>query len=193
MAFALFIQRYISKAEVEFKLNDDSLSIRWLKQFIFHKRSDMEISLNDIESYKYQDDPNFDLFKLTLKDGTELKFWHFTLTRGDDFKKLIFDFPSKVSRHNKKIERKSEKTDKNKKPEKAETIIKNEKTIFESTYAPLFAGFAILLLVAVPLILFTKPTGKSSNPFMGLAAMFGGLFFLIQYFKHRKKNKTEQL
>jgi hypothetical protein len=193
MAFALFIQRYISRAEVQIKLSDDTLAIRWLKQFIFHKRSDMEISLTDIESYKYQEDTNFDLFKLTLKDGTELKFWHFTFTRGDDFEKLIFDFPSKVSRHNKKIERKSDKTDTSKMPEKAETIIKKEKTIFENAYAPFLAGFAILLLITVPLVLFMKPTGKSSNPFIGLAGMFGGLLFLIQYFKYRKKNKTEQL
>jgi hypothetical protein len=185
MALAVFIQRYISRAIVEIKLADNSISIKWLRQFLFHKRPDMEILFSDIESYKYQEDTHFDLFKLTLKDGKELKFWHFTLTRGDDFDKLVFDFPAKVSRYNSKVERRPLRyeTSKNKGIEK-------EKTIFEGSSAPILAGFAILLLVAVPLILFISPTDKISNPFIGLASMSGGLFFLIQYFKHRKKNKT---
>jgi hypothetical protein len=186
MALALFIQRYISRAIVEIKLTDNSVSIKWLRQFLFHKRPDMEILLSDIESYKYQEDTNFDLFKLTMKDGTELKFWHFTLTRGDDFDNLVFDFPAKVSRYNSNVERRPliYATSKNKRIEK-------EKTIFEGSNAPVLAGFAILLLIAVPLILFISSSDKLSNPFIGLASMSGGLFFLIQYFKHRKKNKTD--
>jgi len=187
MAFALFIQRYISKAQVEITLGDDNLSIRWVSQFIFHRRPDMEFSLNDIESYKYQEDRNFDLFKLTLKDGTELKFWHSTFIMKDDFEKLVFDFPSKVEKHNKIIQRQSGRTDTEKKPQKAETIIKKEKTIFENELAPFVAGFAILVVIAVPLVLFLKPTGEISNPFVGLASMAGAFFFVVQYFKYRKK------
>ena len=187
MAFALFVQRYISRAEVEVTLTDNDVSIVWLKQFLFHRRPNREIPLSDIDSYKYQQDTNFDLFKLTLKDGTEIKLWHFTFTRGDDFKKLVFDFPSIVESYNKKISRKQVTTETNN-PKK----IEKEKTIFEESYSPLLAGLAILLLLAVPLIFFFKPIDKISNPLMGLAAMFGGLFFLTQYFKHRKNKKVEK-
>jgi hypothetical protein len=187
MAFALFVQRYISRAEVEVTLTDNDVSIVWLKQFLFHRRPNIEIRLSDIDSYKYQQDTNFDVFKLTLKNGTDLKLWHFTFTRGDDFEKLVFDFPAKVERHNKKVERKPTTTE-----TQRPTKINREKTIFEAAYSPLLAGFAILLLVAVPLIFFFKPIDKISNPFMGLAAMTGGLFFLTQYFKYRKNNKKEK-
>lgn len=186
MAFALFVQRFISRAEVEVKLTDSNISINWQKQFLFHRRPNMEIPLSDIESYKYQEDTNFDLFKLTLKDGTEIKLWHFTFTRGDDFEKLAFDFPSKVERHNRNVARKTIAT-------KTETLakIKREKTIFEEAYAPLLAGFAILLLVAVPFIIFFSPDKKVSSPYMGLAAIAGGLFFLTQYFKYRREKKNK--
>lgn len=187
LALSLFVQRFISRAEVEVKLTDSDVCILWHKQFLFHRRPNMEISLSDIESYKYQQDTNFDLFKLTLKNGTEIKLWHFTFTRGDDFEKLVFDFPSKVERHNKKVERKAITT----KPEKPAKI-KREKTIFEEAYAPLLAVLAILLLVAVPFIIFFNPDKKISNPYMGLAAMAGGLFFLTQYIKHRREKKNEE-
>jgi predicted ATP-dependent protease len=186
MAFALFVKRFVSRAEVEFKLTDNDISIIWHKQFLFHKRPNLEILLGDIESYKYQEDRNFDLFKLTLKDGTQIKLWHFTFTRGDDFERLVFDFPSKVERYNKKAEKRAIAT----RTEKPAKILR-EKTIFEEAYAPLLAGFAILLLIAVPYLIFFNPDKKVSNPYMGLAAMAGGLFFLIQYFKYRKEKNEK--
>ena len=73
MIFALYIQRFISRAEVEVSLTNNNISIKWVKQFIFHNRADREIPFHEIESYKYQEDRNFDLFKLTLKDGVEIK------------------------------------------------------------------------------------------------------------------------
>jgi len=93
LLLAFFLQRFASTALVEVTLTKSDISIRWLSQYIFHKYPDRTISLNDIETYKYQSDNNFDLFKLTMKDGSEIKLWHSALTFKDDFDKLVIDFP----------------------------------------------------------------------------------------------------
>ena len=182
LIFALYIQRFISRAEVEVGLTDNNISIKWVKQFIFHNREDREISLHEIESYKYQEDRNFDLFKLTLKDGSEIKLWHFTFTNGDDFGKLVADFPKITNQKNKK-------TNKKNKVEEPDTthIIKREKTIFESAVAPFIAGFAIIVIIILILTLFDSRSGKFSNNVGRVAAISGAVFFIFKYFEYRKK------
>ncbi len=148
------------------------------------------ISFNDIKSYKYQEDTNFDLFKLTLKNGTVLKFWHFNLTRRDEFSKLVTDFPSIVTKHNKLFAKKSTLSTGNEQAGNVQTVIENEKTIFESNNAPFLAGLALVMLITVSFILFNRPTGKIRNPFIGLAAISGAIFFLVQYSRARRKVKN---
>jgi hypothetical protein len=103
--FQLFLS--YSTALVEITLTKNDVSIRWLSQYIFHHYPDRTILFSDIESYKYQPDNNFDLFKLTMKDGSEIKLWHFALTFKDDFDKLTMDFPQLVNSFNKRVKQKA--------------------------------------------------------------------------------------
>jgi hypothetical protein len=187
MALAFFLQRFTSLGIVIVYLSDREISINWLKQYIFHKETNRQIPLSDIESYKYQPDQNFDLFKLTLKDGSEIRLWHFTFTSGDDFDKLVAAFSQVVIKYNRQKDIQSD----TKKSEQSEFGIKKAKTIFESQSAPFLAAFAVLMIVAVPLILYFKPSDTSENRFVLLAPMAGAIFFLIQFYKYRKSNKSE--
>lgn len=186
MVLAFFLQRFISLGIVIVNLTDKEISINWIKQYIFHNRPNRQIPLSDIDSYKYQPDQNFDLFKLTLKDGSEIRLWHFTFTSGDDFHKLAENFSQIVVKSNKerKKEFKSEELD------QAGVEIKREKTIFESEFAPFLAAFAILMIIAVPLILYFKPAETSKNSFALLAPMAGAIFFLIQFYKYRRNRDS---
>ena len=188
MVAAFFLQRFTSLGIVIVNLTDKEISINWIKQYIFHNRPNREIPLSDIESYKYQPDQNFDLFKLTLKDGSEIRLWHFTFTSGDDFHKLAMDFSQIVIKHNK------ERTKKSKTEELGQSGvgIKRANTIFESEFAPFLAAFAILIIVAVPLILYFRSADTSKNPFALLAPMAGAIFFLIQFYKYRRTRNNEQ-
>jgi hypothetical protein len=187
MALAFFLQRYTSLAIVTVNLTDKEISFNWVKQYIFHNQPNRQIPLNEIESYKYQPDQNFDLFKLTMKDGSEIRLWHFTFTSGDDFDKLAMDFSQTVVKHNKQQKRQLKKT----KFDQSEVGIKRAKIIFELASAPFIAAFAILLIIAVPLILYFKPADTSKNPFILLAPMAGAIFFLIQFYKYRRKRNVE--
>ena len=187
MALAFFLQRYTSLGIVTVNLTDKEISFNWTKQYIFHNRPNRQIPLSDIESYKYQPDQNFYLFKLSLKDGSDIRLWHFTFTSGDDFDKLAMDFSQTVAKHNKPQKREFKRNE----FDQSEVGIKRAKTVFELESAPFIAAFAIILIVAVPLILYFKPTDTSKNAFMLLAPMAGAIYFLIQFYKYRRKRNIK--
>ena len=70
----LYLQRFISTAKIEIALTQDYLTIKWLKQYLFHKEPDRKIFFDEIKSYKYEEDQNFDLFQIILVNDTELNF-----------------------------------------------------------------------------------------------------------------------
>lgn len=189
LLLAFFLQRFTSTALVEVTLTKNEISIRWLTQYIFHKYKDRTILLSQIETYKYQPDNNFDLFKLTMKDGSEIKLWHFVLTSKDDFNKLTTDFPQLVNSFNKKVSNNGHSHANAPQTSKDPQTIKRAATIYESDGAVFIAAFAVILIFAVPLILYFNPGDKQINPFVLLAPMAGAMFFLSQFYRYRKKNK----
>lgn len=191
LLLSFFLQRFTSTALVEITLTNNDISIRWLSQYIFHKYPDRTISLSEIETYEYQPDNNFDLLKLSMKDGTEIKLWHFALTFKDDFDKLVIDFPQLVSSFNKRVTQKALSQSYIPYIVKEPQTIKRAATIYEGDGAIFIAIFAVILIIAVPLILCFNPGGRQSNPFVLLAPMAGAVFFLTQFYKHRKKNNAK--
>jgi hypothetical protein len=191
LLIAFFLQRFTSTALVEVSLTKNDISIRWLSQYIFHHNPDKTITFSDIESYKYQPDNNFDLFRLTLKDGSEIKLWHFALTFKDDFDKLVRDFPQLVNSYNKRVTQKAHSHTDFSHSENEPLTIKRAGTIYEGGGAIFIAIFAVIVVIAVPLILYFNPDDRQNNPFVLLAPMAGAFFFLTQFYRYRKKNKTK--
>lgn len=186
VALIFYVQRFISKAKVIINLTKEIVSIDWKQQFIFHKRPNRTIQWDEIKSYKYQEDRNFDLFRITLLDGTELNFWHSTFTK-DDFDILVYSFPEYVKKHNNK---------KNESQSNGANIyhaqkIEREKTIFENAASPFFVFLAIFFIVAISAIMILKKD-KSDNPFLGLAALSGAIFYLAKYLQYRKKEADKK-
>ncbi|HEV8271408.1 MAG TPA: hypothetical protein VGQ04_08890 [Chitinophagaceae bacterium] len=182
LAAGFYLQRFISRAEIEVTLFKEFIAIKYLKQYIFHKDPDRKIFFNEIKSYKYQEDRNFDLFRLTLADGTEIDFWHFTFTK-DDFEGLVSTFPNYINHHNKFIE-----TAPSTKQLKHSTKIEREKTIYERASSPFIVIMAIISIVLISILMIFKKDSVT-NPFMGLSAITGALFYVTAYFKYRKKKK----
>lgn len=191
LLLAFFLQRFTSTALVEVTLTKKDISIRWLSQYIFHHYPDKTILFSDIESYKYQPDKNFDLFKLTLKDGSEIKLWHFALTFKDDFDKLVMDFPQLVTSFNKRVTQKAHSHTDISHAENKPLTIKRAATIYEGDGAIFIAIFAVIVVIAVPLILYFNPSDRQKNPFVLLAPMGGAVFFLTQFYRYRKRNKAK--
>lgn len=191
LLLAFFLQRFTSTALVEVTLTKNDVSICWLSQYIFHHYPDKKILFSDIESYKYQPDNNFDLFKLTLKDGSEIKLWHFALTFNDDFDKLIMDFPKLVNNFNKRVSQKAQSQADITYTDNEPQTIKRAATTFEGDGAVFIAIFAFIVIIAIPLILYFNPGDRQKNSFVLLAPMAGAIFFLTQFYRNRKNNKAK--
>jgi len=182
---SFYFQQFTSRGEVQISISNTSIQIKYLKQPLLSNKVDQNILFNNIESYKYQPDKNFDLFKLTLKDKTELYFYHYSSFVEDDFQKLVLDFPKLAAEYNNHKENISHA---NATKENNEEIgIKREKTLFEGTTGLLLAGLAIIFIIMFIYLMATKQLKGSSGGFGLLASTSGAIFFLGQYFKYRNK------
>lgn len=181
------LQQFISKGEVIVNLTDNYISINWVKQYIFHRRPDKQIHFSEIESYKIQPDRNFDLFKLTLKNGEEIRLWksHVILTPNDDFDKLVSEFPTAINQFNQ--QKQIQTIELNHEAPKKKQEVKEEKNIYQSQAAPVFAILAVLMIALAITIVVVNPTGKTRNPFLLFSPLAGAIFFLTQFFRYRNK------
>ena len=188
LGFALasfYFQRFTSRGEVQISITKTNIEIKYLKQPILSNKPDRVISLTDIESYKYQPDKNFDLFKLTLKDQTELYFYHYSSFTGDDFAKLVIDFPKLAATYNRHKEKIT--FDKTTKEHHKQTGVIREKTIFEGKTGLFLAGIAIFFITIFIYLMATNQVKASSGGVGLVASISGATFFLGQYFKYRNK------
>ena len=183
ISLGFYLQKFISQAVIDVELTKETISVKYLRQYIFRKYPDRIIPFDQIKSYKYQEDRNFDLFRITLFDNTDIDFWHFTFTK-DDFKNIVSIFPRFVEQHNKHIHSsKRSESSKN-----SFQKIERQKTIYENATSPFLLILAFIAVVAISLVLILKK-GEIGNSFIGLSAILGALFYIVAYFKYRKKNK----
>lgn len=174
---AFYATRFTARALTEWTITENKIQCRWLDQFIFHSKPDLNIDWNDIQEYKYQPDQNFDLFKMKLTDGTVIKLWHNTSTTDDDFRRFVDAFERKVQANNQKDRGTS-------------TQIKRSKIIYETKIGLALAFFAGLCLVAIPILIAVFPNKFKIN-WAGLGLAYaGGLFFIFQVLAHRKKQSS---
>lgn len=178
-----YLQRFTSRGELEISFMEGMVSIKWLKQFIFHNAPDKKILLNEIESYKYQPDRNFDLFKLTLKDGTEIIIWHSNFFSKDDFKNLVSDFPKIIDQN---------KHDRNIPESNSIQNIKKEKTIYETQNGIILAIFAAACIIIFTYMILANKLRHTYDFFPILGAISGSAYFLSQVIKYRKQKRKNK-
>jgi hypothetical protein len=174
---AFYATRFTARALTEWTITENEIQLRWLGQFIFHNKPDLNFSWSDIQEYKFQPDRNFDLFKLKLTDGRTIKLWHNTSTTNDDFQKFVSSFEGRVQTYNTK-------------DSDASNDIKRSKTIYETKLGLALAIFAGLCLVAIPILIAVLPN-KSKINWAGFGLAYaGGLFFIFQVLAYRKKKSS---
>lgn len=186
---SFYLQRFTSRGELEISITDTSIILKYLKQSFLSNKPDRIISFNDIDSYKYQPDRNFDMFKLTLRDEVEIRIWHYTGLSSDDFEKLVTDFPEIVANHNERAENISSNSTQTGAATSKPFEIKREKALFEGRAGFVLAVLAMIFIVAFIYLLVTKKITSASAGFGLLASISGAVFFLMQFFQYRKKQQ----
>jgi hypothetical protein len=87
IAYSLW-QRFVT-ARTEWTIDNNGIHIAWIKQFAFHHKDDITLEWSEIESIKRGFDPNYYNLIIKLLSGRKIKFYHDTLTTGDDFNQFI--------------------------------------------------------------------------------------------------------
>jgi hypothetical protein len=101
------------------------------------------------------------------------------------------DFPQLVNSFNKRATQKAHSHTDISQAENEPLTIKRAATIYEGGGAIFIAIFAVVVIIAVPLILYFNPNDRQKNPFVLLAPMAGAIFFLTQFYRYRKNNKDK--
>lgn len=98
-----YVPQYTATAHTIWTITQSSIHVKWTKPALFHRpKPDVLVMWEEIQAYQLGGDKVFDRFKLVLKDGTVLKYWHNNLITADDFDKFISNFIERVEEHNKK-------------------------------------------------------------------------------------------
>jgi hypothetical protein len=101
LIFSILIIRAGGIALTEWVLTEKEIQIKWLTQFMFHRRADLKIRWDEIKGYQIRSERSFDLLKIVLTNGKVVRLWHDNLVKGDDFEKLLSRFLEQVEQHNK--------------------------------------------------------------------------------------------
>jgi len=185
---SIFFTRLISFAKVEITLVDDTISIKWLERFLFNKKSNVTLSFNEMAAYVVRNDQNWDWIKIEMTNGSIYKIYHSTfLTKDEDYSEFISAFVSSVENYNNAIYKSAVNSNLTEKPK----AIKRAKSIYEGVQGLVLAGFAILVIIGLPILLFVVPSTKEPNYFLFAVGYFGAVYYLIQVYTIRKKNKTD--
>lgn len=175
---AFYLPRYTATADIEILIDNDGIKRKWLRHFILHSNEDNEYKWTEIADYVFQPDRQFDQFKLHLKDGTMFKFYHNNdHDNKDDFRKFLSHFIERVEQIN------TVDSDK-------QNDIKLGKTIYETFWGLILALLAAIMIIGVPILLFTFPTKKTPNYAMLGVAYIGAIYFVVQVYIHRKRRKA---
>ena len=183
----IYMIRLTSFAKVEVTLDDNSVSIKWLEQFLFRNKQNITIPFSEIVSYVDQSDPHWDWLKMELPGGTVYRLWHSNVMTKDDYSKFVSDFVSSIKRHNKAI--KKILVEEGLEPKT--NIIRRSKSIYETTVGLLLAGFAIVIIIGLPILLLSIPPKGPTNYFVFGAGYFGAIYFVVQVYLQRRRNRED--
>jgi len=182
---SIYLIRLTSFAKVEITLVDDTISIKWIEKFLFYNKPDVTHSFNEIAAYIVQNDQNWDWLKIEMTDGSIYKIYHSTFLTKDGYSEFISAFVSSVENYNNAISKSYVNDNLTVKPK----AIKRAKSIYEGVQGLVLAGFAILVIIGLPILLFVVPSTKEPNYFLFGVGYFGAVYYLIQVYTHRKGNK----
>lgn len=101
LSLSILITRFAGNAMTEWTITKNDIQLKWVEQFIFHKRPDLTIKWDEIKGYQVNRmGRTFDLFKLVLFNGRVIKLWHGNFITKDDFERFLVYFEEKVQAHN---------------------------------------------------------------------------------------------
>jgi len=174
-SLVIYLIRSTAIVKMEISLSDQRLRIKWLNQYLFHKIDDYDILFSDIKEYVFENDQNYDVFKLTLKDNSKIKihqsiFYYngeFDLFKKDFNEKIIiFNLSNGLNNHS----------------------IQEGKTFYETKAAIVVYYVLIAVLIAIPIvIIILQLNWRKPSLLASLGTLyFSSFYFLLLVNQHQK-------
>jgi len=117
--FIAFMVWLIACAKIEATFDDDTVSIKWVRQFLFNKNQDLIIPFNEIATYATPySGPNWDCLKINMTNGDYHEFCQMWIS--NNFSNFVKAFVSAVDNYNKKIRESAKKSGLRDKPKTIE-------------------------------------------------------------------------
>ena len=116
--FFIFMLWLIAFAKIEVTINEDIISIKWIRQFLFNQKKDMELPFDGMATYVTEPRTPWDYLKINMLNGEDHKLWN--LGTSDNFSNFVKAFVSAVNNYNKKIKENSTKNNLRDKPKTIE-------------------------------------------------------------------------
>ncbi len=165
-----------SKQTVELSISEEYLQIDWIKLPLFSSKQNKQLDWTEIDTYVYQIEKDFDLFKLTLKDGEKLKFSiAHDIDHQDSFQEFYQSFLSKVNALQEQ------------QTNGRGVTIKKGKTFYET---PVGIGLAFLLTGAIVFAFVFAFLNQDKRPVKWgklISAAFATLFYIQLVWTHNKR------
>lgn len=176
---AYWLAEKYSRQTVEFSVFQDYLRIDWIKTPLFSNKQNRQISWAEIDTYVYQTEKDFNLFKLTLKNGEKLKFSiSHDFDHQDSFHEFYQSFLGKVDDLQ------------GKKAAGQAFTIKQGKTFYET---PVGIGLAFLLAGLMVFAIIFSLVNQDKRPVKWgklIACVIACLFFIQLVWTHNKGKKS---
>ncbi len=184
--FPMYFGFKLATAIVEITLDDDGLQRKWLKKFFLSSADNIFIPWNKIIGYLQQPDYNYEKFKIIIRNKPAINIYH--LYQSNPFQRFLYgrnddDFYLFIAEFKYMVERKNAEFD------SSGEYIKQEKTVYETTWALVLAIFLVLLTVTTIIItLIFNPTNPIPYGISILAAS-GSAYFVSNVINFRRKSK----
>ena len=175
---AYWLAEKYSKQTVELSISQDYLQVDWVQLPLFSQKQNRQIAWTDIDTYVYQAERDFDLFKITLTDGEKLKFSiAHDLDHQDIFHEFYHSFLSKVNALQ------AQQTT------GQPVTIKRGKTFYET---PVGIGLAFLLAGLIVFAIIFALLNQHKKPVQWgklIAGIVACLFYIQLVWMHNKREK----
>jgi hypothetical protein len=162
----------VSIVKIKLTIDGETVSIKWLGQFLMRKEQDVKFSLDDIVNYVADFDN--DEIKIVLKNGTIQNFQCPVPFATRTYFEFLSDFAFAIKQHKENIQ----------------TKIKRKVSFYETTGKLILTGVLIVFLVGfITSIILDPPFMEKIIPSINL--WWVPLWLLIFLNSTKKKNKTK--
>lgn len=166
---------------MEIGISKKGLKMNWSNQFLFHNKVDYDILFSDIKEYVFENNRNYDIFKLTLKDNSKIVIHRDIFYYKDDFQLFKNDFIEKI----KEVNRDNEAN---------ENTIQEGQSFYETKAAIVVSYILIAVLIAIPIVIFIfQLDWRKPSLFASLGSLYlGVIYFLVLVEQHKKPKQVDR-